>query len=280
MMRWHGARLRAALLLSLASVMFFASVAWLGEKPRQTVSEEMQVVLPRSIQLVMAGGDRYLAANFSALRVVVASPTLSPGQYEVQAKVQTDIAWLNPAHEDNYYVAAALLPWNGQLDAGQEILKEAIDARPFDWLPIFYYAFNLYHFQGEAEQAGHWLQRGAERAAIEQERLTLQALGVKWIEKGSDLRLAANVVRAMAEQSHSSGFKKYLNQRVERLLMLQSLRDAAKEYQAKRGSPLRSLDDLLAGGILKSLPADPFNVGFGVDAQGLPVFKSDLKVKK
>jgi hypothetical protein len=51
--------------------------------------------------------------------------------YAVQAKLQRDIAWFNPLHEDNYYIGAAMLPWNGELDAAQYVLRKASDGADF-----------------------------------------------------------------------------------------------------------------------------------------------------
>jgi len=113
---------------------------WLGflttstrlEKIRKPeVSAEMQVILPRGIQVALAGGDRFLAANIDTFRTLTADPqNQRADRFVIQALVQEDAAWLNPRHEDNYYLAAANLAWNEQLDAAQRILEAASKNAP------------------------------------------------------------------------------------------------------------------------------------------------------
>jgi hypothetical protein len=76
-------RLFAAAAL-LCAAMFFASVQYLKTAPRQTVNVEMQVALPLFVQVFMAAGDRYLAANVAAIRaLVVATEKMKPEDYAV-----------------------------------------------------------------------------------------------------------------------------------------------------------------------------------------------------
>jgi hypothetical protein len=66
--------------------------------PRATAAPELLIALPRFAQVLMAGGDRYLAANLAGFRVLVAETgRMNAEDYAVQAKLQRDIAWFNPA---------------------------------------------------------------------------------------------------------------------------------------------------------------------------------------
>ena len=130
--------------------------------PRKTVSSEIRVALPLFVQVFMFGGDRYLAANVAGIRaLVVETGKMSPDEFAILGRVQEDVSWLNPGHEDNYYTAAAILPWNGQLDAAQRILVRATEARFYDYQPAFYYAFHLLHYQRDAVGASDWLLKAA-----------------------------------------------------------------------------------------------------------------------
>lgn len=266
-------RVPLAWLAALAGMAAYAlSVSMLGAAKRTDIFQEMQVALPRAVQVAMAGGDRYLAANLSGFRVLVASiEHMKPENYRVQAWLQEDIAWFNPAHEDNYYIAAAVLPWNGELDSAQYVLRRAIDGRPYDWSPIFYYAFNIYHFQRDPVRGAQWLLKASERANDENDRLVLENVAARWIEKGYAPAVAAGVVEGMARQSRSSGFRAYLLQRAARIRDLGTLQDAAKTFTARHGRPLRTLDELVATGLVTALPKDPFGFGYALDPQGRPI---------
>jgi hypothetical protein len=257
-------------------ILYGVAVFFLQSIPRSNVDIEMQVALPRFVQVVMAAGDRYLAANMAGFRVLVAvDEKMREENYEIQGKLQSDVAWLNPAHEDNYYIAAAILPWNGQLDAAQYVLSRAIDARPRDWAPIFYFAFDMYHFQHEPLGAAQWLLTAAERASDENDRIALQNAAAKWFEKGYQPAVAAQVVDGIANQSRHSGFRKYLHLRAERMRQLSRLEDYAEKYYVRIGRRISSLKELVDTGFLSEIPVDPLGIGFGVDANGKPVFVSE-----
>jgi hypothetical protein len=115
-------------MIVLAGVLSAFVYAWAQQRlsglPRATAAPELLISLPRFAQVLMAGGDRYLAANLAGFRVLVADTGRMDARRLCGAgRLQRDIAWFNPAHEDNYYIAAAILPWNGQLDAAQYVLR-------------------------------------------------------------------------------------------------------------------------------------------------------------
>jgi hypothetical protein len=260
--------------LVLAAV-FVATAERLKSVGRQSVSVEMQVALPLFVQVFMAAGDRNLAANIAAIRaLVVSTDKMRPEEYRILGKVQEDVSWLNPAHEDNYYIAAAILPWYGELDAAQNILARASRARFFDYQPAFYYAFHLLHFKGDAVGASAWLREAAEKLPNDDERLIMQNLAARWIDKAQDIGLAIAVVDAMAKQAKRRDFRAYLEQRVARLRALQQLRIAAASFQQRHGRPLTDLRDLVSSGVIPALPRDPFGFGFALDKQGQVILRT------
>ena len=262
-----------AALVSAAA--FVGAAERLKTVPRQNVALEMQVALPLFVQVFMAAGDRYLAADLAAIRaLVVATDKMRPDEYRVLAKVQQDASWLNPAHEDNYYTAAAILPWNGELDAAQTILARASAARFFDYQPAFYYAFHLLHFKGDAVGASAWLRQAAEKLPDDEERLIMQNLAARWMDRAQDTDLAIRIVEAMAQQAKRKDFRAYLEQRVERLRSLKELRSAADRYRERFGQPLVKLSDLVGAGLVAAIPPDPFGFGFDLDRTGQVILRT------
>jgi len=260
---------RLWLVTILAAMVFVSSAQRLKLAPRQSVNVEMQVALPLFVQVAMAGGDRFLAANIAAIRALwVDNFKMQREEFKVLAKVQEDVSWLNPGHEDNYYIAAAILPWNGELDAAQRILARATMARRFDYQPAFYYAFDLLHFKGDAVGASNWMREAAEYLPEGNNRLQMQNLAAIWLDKAGDLNLAIGVVEAMAKQANRGDFRRYLEQRVMRLQMLREMRTAAAKYQQRFGRPIAAPNDLVVSGIVAELPKLPFGFGFAIDKQG------------
>lgn len=261
-LRWWLALLAAALL-------YAAAVFYLQGQSRMIVREEMRVVLPRLAQVFLAGGDRYLAANIGMFRAMVAATDrMQREHFAAQAKVQVDVAWFNPAHEDNYYVAAAILPWVGEIDPAQQVLLRASRSRPFDWQPDFYHAFNLYHFQRQPVRAAELLLAAAPKARSENDRYTMENIAAMWFEKGYDAATAVRVVEEMAKGARSRGFRRYLEARSERLRVLVELEQSAARFRQANGRAPANMAELLA--VYGKTPVDPFGFGYELDQQGMP----------
>ncbi len=270
-----GRSARLWLLAVLAAMAFVAINQRLKLAPRQTVSVEIRVALPLFVQVAMTGGDRFLAANISAIRALWTDNfKMKREEFRILAKVQEDVSWLNPGHEDNYYIATAILPWNDEVDSAQRILARATLARRFDYQPAFYYAFNLLHFKGDAAGASAWMREAAEHLPEGQDRLQMQNLAAIWLDRAGDLDLAIRVVEAMAKQSGRVDFRRYLEQRVVRLQMLRDMRVAAATYRQRFGRPPATLDELVTAGIVAGIPKLPFGFGFAIDPQGQVVLSN------
>jgi hypothetical protein len=260
-------------LLLIGMAIFIVASVSLRQQKRINASGEIQVALPLFVQVVMTGGDRFLAANLGSIRALITeSAKMHPDEYKILAKVQIDASWLNPAHEDNYYVASAILPWNGQIDAAQTVLRRASLARPFDYQPAFYYAFNLVHFKREAALAAEWLRAAAAKLPDEEERLIMENFAARWLDRADDLGMAIAVVEAMAKQAKRKDFRNYLQQRAQRLRGLLALRQAANSFLRQNGRPAPSLEQLVRAGLIAEIPLDPFGVGYALGSDGVPIF--------
>lgn len=259
--------------LLLGCMVFALAQGQIQRVKRSQVNAEIAISLPSFIQVVLAGGDRYLAASWSSIRALVTETIrMGPEDFRVLAEVQRDASWLNPAHEDNYYIAAAILPWEGQLEAAQTILRRATLSRPFDVSPPFYYAFNLVHFSGDGLGAAAWLRQAAAKVPSPEQALMLESFAVRWLDRSQDIELAARMADEMAAQTKRKDFADYLRLRGQRLRDLAMLRRAASSYAEKFGRPAATLADLVQSGIVKNLPADRIGSGFAIDSRGVPIF--------
>lgn len=257
-----------------ALLVYLVAVNVLSKQRLALRGPELMVRLPLAAQVMLAGGDRYLAANLAGFRVLVADTfRMKPDEFVIQAMLQKDISWLNPAHEDNYYIAAAILSEPHLVPAAQYVLRRAADARPRDWTPLFYYAFNLYHFEKNPAAAAHALLEGVSRTDDVAEQWGLQALAARWIERGYRTGEAARIVGRMAEEAPPGGFRRYMKMRTERLLQLDRLTVLAKEYRTVRGQALARIEDLVDAGLIDRIPVDPLGIGFAVDQSGEPIFR-------
>lgn len=268
-----GRRFAEAGMLLVLAAFYALSLRILDAHPPARVAPELLIRLPVLVQVLAAAGDRHLAANLSAIRVLVAETQhMKADDFAVQARLQDDVSWLNPAHEDNYYIAANLLPWNGEVEAAERVLRRATESRPFDFLPAFHVGFIHYHFRRDPAEGARWLLKAAERAPDQGDQWALQVVAAKWVERGYEVSTAAGIVDGMARTAPPGGFRRYLAMRAERLHVLDRLRKAAIDYRLKFGKPPGSLSDLQGPGLLDTLPRDPLGIGYALDAQGEPQF--------
>lgn len=231
--------------------------------------EQMRIALPAELQVFMALGDRYLAANLEVFRALVLSiDKTDPDSLKVLADVQKGASRLNPAHEDNYYIGQAILPWMGFVEPTQFIESRATDARPWDFLPGFFYAFNRYYFENKPQQASNILLSVADRLP---DNAGVLEIAAKWQEKGEDPHTALAVIRSMLQSTHDAKLKAALQRRIDRLEGVIALREAAARYEKRTGQRLKQLSDLVASGEMQALPRDPTGLGYALSEQGVPV---------
>lgn len=265
----------ALIVSGVAFFIYSLGVASLYERPRGEVGGELQVVLPRFVQVVLAAGDRFLAGNIGSFRSLVASTERMDAQdYRVLATLQQDVSWLHPAHEDNYYVAAAILPWNGQLEAAKYILARASDARPFDWQPPFYYGFNAWYFGKDPVAGAEWLVRASNHSQDEIVRIHLQQLAARWVAQGGDRSLAMRFHREMARNTRHKAFASFLEKRALRLEAILMLETAVESFRKATGGSPRTLSEIVDAGYLNAIPVDPFGMKFVISGDGMVLLET------
>lgn len=195
---------------------------------------------------------------------------LQPETLRALAMIQEDVSFLNPAHEDNYYTAAAVLPWEGEVRRAQVVLKRAIEARPYDGYPAFYYGFNQIHFLADARGAALVTRDAANRVRDPGMSQGLMLVSARWAERGEDLHMAIASITAMAGRSKDKSLKDYLSARVQRLEGLRILREGALRYFSNRGEFPKTLDALVESGEIGAIPQDPLGGGYSI-VQGVIV---------
>jgi hypothetical protein len=260
-------------------LLYAASVSSLSVQPRFKSPEGLEVAIPPLIQVPLAAGDRYLAANIEVFRaMIVGAEVRDPGTFKMLGIVQKGAALLNPAHEDNYYISQAILPWNGQVEADIFIQKAATSARPWDSLPPFFLGFDHFYFLRDPLTGSRIIKVAAERSPPGN-REGLMAMSARWAEKGDDPRTAIVVIEALAKNTRNQELKAHLEARLERLKGLAELRDHAKLFAEKQGRPLKRLEELVEAGLLSALPKDPLGEGYTLDTHGTPTVAKPLSAK-
>jgi hypothetical protein len=231
--------------------------------PPDHIREDLDVMVPIPAQIFSAFGDRFLASNAGTWRaIMVGARTLSADELTALAQIQLSAAWLNPGHEDNYYIATAILPWAGKVDETQQILQWATEARPHDVYAPFFHGFNAMNFLGDFATATRSAQIAAAHSGDIGEKQALSVIAARWSEKSDDSAMALRIVKKMADDSKDPALKNYLMQRAIRLEGLVVLRTAAQEFRKNETVPLRDLKQLVQSGLITVIPDDPLGGGY------------------
>lgn len=264
------------MLPALAATVAGAALFWTTLAPLDRADErapdawapEFAVVLPPGLATVMAGGDPYLAANLQVIRGnVVATRLEGAEQKALFTRLLRNAIQLNPAHEDGYYLAQAVLPWNGYIEVNQEIQAAAAEARPRDWLPLFFQAFNRYYFLREPGPASDILRKAAGRASPDN-RQSLLANAARWRAVGQDPEEALRIIRGMVKGAPEGPLRRNLRARQVQLQGLLKLRQAAEAYRRDKGKPPDHPEALLGYSGLEEIPEDPFGEGYVIGDSG------------
>jgi hypothetical protein len=259
-----------ALVFAAILAAYISTTSHVKALPRQKASEEINVAIAPAVQIALSAGDRYLAANLAAFRAtIVAVQDLDPTDYPVLSKIQDDASMLNPAQEDNYYLAQGILPWIGEYPTTINILKRATDARPGDFLPPYFLGFDFMYFEGKFDKSGHYYREAANRVGGKN-RDALLNHAAKFMEKSNDPTTAIQFINGIIKSTRNQGLQRFLRVRVVRLERLITLREAADKYQSRFHHPPKQLSDLVDTGILPSLPEDPLGIGYKLDERGVP----------
>lgn len=260
---WPG--LATAVLGFLLYAMILAPIKAL---PRLEQPDALRLVLPGYIEVILAGGDRHLAANIGVFRaMMVGGGNQDALTYEAQGKIQRQVAVLNPRQEDNSYIASAILPWWDQVAAAQFVLGWATESRYWDFMPPFFQGFNEYYFNKDYAAAAALVALSAERTdGVNRE--AFKDIAAKWYTRGDDPRAAIGVITALMQSSQDPRMQRRLQARIDRLQGLVILRDASDRYYGEHTELLTKVSQLQQLGYVNTIPADPFRLGYLIDGTG------------
>jgi len=223
-----------------------------------------RVVLPTPVQIMISGGDRFLAANFESIRVSATAgdaPSHTKQGISFSIRARRIVGELNPCHEDNYYEGNALLTWGGSVNEGNHLLKLAADCRLWDELPPFFYGFNRYFFLNDITGAREALETAASRSHTNAAGFRRLAIMLAAGELKDD-SAALDFLQQERAQTSDPKLQGMLDKRIARLQGLITLREAQQRYEARFGQPLTNPQALIDSGELEAFPNDPLRIGY------------------
>ena len=247
----------------LSFVLFTNSVTQVNL--RSNVGSIDRVVVSAPVQVLMAAGDRFLAANLESMRLAATGMDINPltgsvdGRYLLRA--HDVVTRLNACHEDNYYLANAILAWGGADEEASTILLKAAECRYWDFLPPFLYGFNQYFFERNISEARRGLELAAERSSANARLIRRFAIMIT-AEELDDQAMALAYLEEQKAQTSDKALAASLEDRIRRLEGLIALRNAQEVYEVQNGVDLQSPQQLVNSGLLEAIPEDPLGIGY------------------
>lgn len=158
-----NANARLLLVTILAAMVFVPSAQRLKLAPRQSVNVEMQVALPLFVQVAMAAGDRFLAANIAAIRALwVDNFKMQKEEFKVLAKGagKCVLAESRTRGQLLHCSSDIALEWRSR---GRTTDSRSGDhGSPFRLPAGVLLRLQLVAFQGDAVGASNWMREAAE----------------------------------------------------------------------------------------------------------------------
>lgn len=252
------------LVLALAGFIgFFLLTQWRGEQPATAppLPEHDRVVISAPLLTALYGGDHFLAANLETIRL--SATGIEGGQADIYYLIRAHevASTLNPCHEDNFYLANALLTWGGAVDEGAKILQRATECRYWDEVPPFFYGFNQFFFNHNTPEAQRSLEVAAKRSSANAASFRGLAIMME-VGQIEEETVALKILRHEREKAEGAKLAAMLDKRIARLEGLAQLREAQRQYEEHMGIPLSHPNELIASGFLDKFPIDPLNRGY------------------
>ena len=252
--------------------LFVLASRQLAERPSVPAEGGLMVVLPAHVQTLLSAGDRYLAANFGLFRVMAYPLDMLTSETTlVKARIHEETSRLNPAHEDNYYTAAATLEEKRLVGPIFKVLERATAARPFDVLPPLYLGLSHGFLLNEYMQGASYIRLAATQEKDEKNRMGLERLAAKWAARGIDPEAGLRFLEAMRAEARSQKMRAYFDERIRAVRGVLEIQQAISRFTNRTGRRPNAIGELLASGELSGLPVPAKGYAYRLDDQGAPL---------
>jgi tetratricopeptide (TPR) repeat protein len=165
---------------------------------------------------------------------------------------------LDPRHGYAYQTAGIVLSAAGRLDESNRILRKGMERGPPYWSFPFYLSFNHWFYLGDYAAGAEYAEIAA-RTPGASPNVAHLALSLR--SKSGAPEQAVEMLRELRAAARDEATASRLDEQLKRAILerdAQALERAAARFEAERGRPVHSLNELLWNGYVDALPVDPF----------------------
>lgn len=172
---------------------------------------------------------------------------------------------LDPYNIDGYYFAQSFLTWEvKQYALANKLLDYGMKYRTWDWYLPFFAGFNSAYFLKDFKKAADYYKRAGDLSGQD---LHISLAG-RYMQESGQTEHAIAYLKAMIAGSRNETAKKTFQLRLKAFEAVRVIESARDEFSASHGKKPANVQELLASGILKSLPTDPYGGTFYLAPDG------------
>lgn len=165
---------------------------------------------------------------------------------------------LDPRHGYAYQTAGIVLSAAGRLEESDAILEKGIARGPPYWTYPYYLAFNAWFYRGDMAAGARWAEVAARTPGASP---NISHLAVSLASKSGTPEDAIEMLREIRPTVKDEATLSRIDEQMKLAVLerdAQALEREARRFEAERGRPIRSLEDLVREGYLTAIPEDPF----------------------
>lgn len=261
---WLAASLVMALGLSADGVLMA-----LDRQRSEAVRAEELSYLPKGeyLKIAVLGYDQF-AADLIWLKAVqhLGATRQSKGGYVWAYHVVNVVTDLDPKFLSAYLASGTVFGvWAGLHFESIEILRKGMRENPDVWQLPFYIGYDYFYELCDPAKAAPYFQAAARLPGAPS---YLPSLAARMTVAGGDPSAALEFLQRLYEHTGDSRLREALEEKIKEVIVerdIRILQDSVQQHRARYGKLPRTLRELVARGIVSSLPEDPFGGRYELD---------------
>jgi len=248
--------------------------------------EKLGYVPTGKVMKIALGEFRWLMGEYYTFKAITyygdIKPKVMSGKridieyYNLYRIMETAII-LNPYHEDAYYFAQAVFPWDiGRVREVNSLLKYVFRYRKWDFKIPFFLGFNYSYFLKQYDKAALYYKKAAEISG----NPFFANLAAKCFYESGHTELGIIFLNYMIKGIRKKSIRQIYEKRLKALEAIYTIEKAVLEYKKRFGYFPLDIKDLLVKGVLKTLPEDPYGGIFYLDRHGRVRTTSNLMERR